>query len=96
MLVKLGSTVTPAYLCPNSHFLTGDLARCEGETMADSLEELEEASLREENLGVVPVEHTWERVRARWERDSHGEAGEAYRGSQPSRAPSPGRWQVTA
>lgn len=65
MFVKFGSTVTPAYLHSNNdHLLAGNMrVRCgvraaARRRVANLLEEFQEGPLREDNLGLVPVEHT--------------------------------------
>lgn len=66
MFVKLVSTVTPAYLCGN-YFLADVCivapSLLKGEE--DLLEELEEGALCEDDVGVIPIEHTCEDLQVR-------------------------------
>ena len=57
MLVKLGSTETPAYL-ERHYFLAGASGLVVLKISRDLLEELEERTLGEYDLGTVPIEQS--------------------------------------
>ena len=59
MLVKFGSTVTPAYL-QRIRFLAGASSSVVARVRLNLLEKLEEGALGEDNVGIVPVEHACE------------------------------------
>ena len=58
MLVKLGSTETPAYL-ERHYFLAGASGLVSLEISRDLLEEFEEGALGEDNACAIPVKHAW-------------------------------------
>ena len=58
MLVKLGSTETPAYL-ERHYFLAGASGLVLLKISRDLLEELEEGALGEDDACVIPVKHAW-------------------------------------
>lgn len=61
MLVKLVSTVTPAYLITGlTRFLAGASSSVVARVRLNLLEKLEEGALGEDNVGIVPVEHACE------------------------------------
>ena len=56
MLVKLGSTETPAYL-ESHYFLAGASGLISLEILRVLLEELEEGALSEDDACAIPVKH---------------------------------------
>lgn len=85
MLVKLVSTETPTYL-QEVNFLAGASRHIGVGGRRDSLEELEKGTLGEDDAGVIPVEHAYERDIHERSADADGR-GRTHRAGRTSRAP---------